>query len=591
VLSLFFIDVVEYYRSYTADGAQVKGKYAVMFEEEYRKAAAIPKYRTLFNDVDLESDATEVHDGYFSIDKKGTWTDTAENNQGNRENAERAYNLIMREKEKLLGFETKLKFIFSHSALREGWDNPNVFQICTLRDIRSERERRQTIGRGLRLCVDQNGARVRGFDTNTLTVIAAESYQQFAAGLQKEIEEATGIRFGIVEAHQFAGLVMVAADGTPVPMGMEQSRAIWEHLRDRGHIDAHGRVQETLKAALRDGTLSVPLSVVAEIAQINGLLRRLAGRVEILDADERRSVKPRPTVLLSDDFASLWDRIKHKTAYRVHFDNERLVDDCVRALRDAPPIARARLQWRKADIAIGKAGVEAVERAGASTVVLSESGVDLPDILTELQKRTQLTRRTIQRVLSASGRLHDFPRNPQHFIDLAAAAMNRCKRLAIVTGIVYQRLGDEHYYGLELFDEEMVGYLHRVIPDNECKSAYDHVLYDSGVEASFVEQLERNSDVKVFAKLPPRFVIMTPLGKYNPDWAVLVEVDGRERLYFVVETKGSLVDGDLREAEQARIACGRAHFRALRVMEPPAEYTVARTFEDVMNYAASLGNP
>src|ERR1017187_9120296 len=168
VLSLFFIDVVEHYRSYTADGAQVKGKYAVMFEEEYRKAAAKPKYHTLFNEVDLQSDGREVHDCYFTIDKKGTLTDTAENNQGNRENAERAYNLIMKDKEKLLGFETKLKFIFSHSALREGWDNPNVFQICAIREMGSERARRQTIGRGLRLCVNQQGERLRGFDINTL---------------------------------------------------------------------------------------------------------------------------------------------------------------------------------------------------------------------------------------------------------------------------------------------------------------------------------------------------------------------------------------------------------------------------------------
>jgi type III restriction enzyme len=179
VLSLFFIDVVEHYRSYTADGVPVKGKYAVMFEEEYRKAAAKPKYRTLYGDVDLATDATEVHNGYFSIDRKGTWTDTSENNQGSRDNAERAYNLIMREKEMLLSFDTKLKFIFSHSALREGWDNPNVFQICAIREMGTERERRQTIGRGLRLCVNQDGERLRGFEINTLTVVATEGYEQF----------------------------------------------------------------------------------------------------------------------------------------------------------------------------------------------------------------------------------------------------------------------------------------------------------------------------------------------------------------------------------------------------------------------------
>ena len=183
VLSLFFIDVVDHYRSYTPDGQPQKGKYALMFEEEYRRLAGHPDYQSLFKEVDVTTDATEVHDGYFSIDKRGTWTDTAENNQGNRDNAERAYNLIMRDKERLLSFDTKLKFIFSHSALREGWDNPNVFQICALREIGTERERRQTIGRGLRLCVNQQGERLHGFDINTLTVIATESYEQFAENL------------------------------------------------------------------------------------------------------------------------------------------------------------------------------------------------------------------------------------------------------------------------------------------------------------------------------------------------------------------------------------------------------------------------
>ncbi|MDP2856135.1 MAG: restriction endonuclease subunit R, partial [bacterium] len=258
VLSLFFIDAVEHYRKYGADGLPVKGKYAVMFEGEYARAIAKPKYHTLFHDVDVKSVASQVHDGYFSIDRKGTWTDTAEGNQGDRENAERAYNLIMKDKEKLLGFETKLKFIFSHSALREGWDNPNVFQICAIRDMGSERERRQTIGRGLRLCVNQQGERVRGFEINTLTVIATEGYEQFAANLQKEIEADTGIRFGIVEKHQFAAIPVTDAEGHITALGVPQSEAIWAHLRGEGFVDARGRVQDTLRRALREDTLWLP---------------------------------------------------------------------------------------------------------------------------------------------------------------------------------------------------------------------------------------------------------------------------------------------------------------------------------------------
>jgi type III restriction enzyme len=259
VLSLFFIDTVSRYRQYDADGNPVKGDYARIFEEEYQRLAKHPDYNTLFKEVDLSRAAEEVHDGYFSIDRHGGWADTAENNQANRDNAERAYNLIMKEKEKLLSFETPLKFIFSHSALREGWDNPNVFQICTLRDIQTERERRQTIGRGLRLCVNQQGQRLHGFEVNTLTVIATESYQQFADNLQKEIEEDTGIRFGIVEPHQFAAIAVTGPDGLPAPMGIDQSKSVWEHLKSAGYINAHGKVQDALKTAIKDGTLELPV--------------------------------------------------------------------------------------------------------------------------------------------------------------------------------------------------------------------------------------------------------------------------------------------------------------------------------------------
>ena len=258
VLSLFFIDRVDRYRKYDEAGNPHKGEYAEIFEEEYRRLARHPDYQSLFKQVDVQSDAPEVHDGYFSLDKKGVWFDTAENNQGNRDNAERAYHLIMQAKEKLLSFETKLKFIFSHSALREGWDNPNVFQICALREMGTERERRQTIGRGLRLCVNQEGTRLRGFDVNTLTVVATESYEQFAENLQKEIEQDTGIRFGIVEKHQFAAISVTDATGNAAALGIHQSGAIWNHLKENGMVDAKGKILDILRLALKDNTFHLP---------------------------------------------------------------------------------------------------------------------------------------------------------------------------------------------------------------------------------------------------------------------------------------------------------------------------------------------
>jgi type III restriction enzyme len=258
VLSLFFIDKVKNYREYDAGGVAIKGVYAEMFEAEYERAIALPEYQTLFQEIDLSHSAKDVHDGYFSVDKKGGWSDTLESNESARENAERAYNLIMKDKEKLLSFETPLKFIFSHSALREGWDNPNVFQICALREMSTERERRQTIGRGLRLCVNQLGERVRGFEVNTLTVIARESYEQFAENLQKEIENDTGVKFGVVEKHQFASLADILENGELGHIGMERSKQLWQHLNECGYVDSKGKVQDKLKLAIKNGSVSIP---------------------------------------------------------------------------------------------------------------------------------------------------------------------------------------------------------------------------------------------------------------------------------------------------------------------------------------------
>ena len=581
VLSLFFIDAVDRYRKYDDEGNATKGEYAQIFEDEYRRLANHPDYWTLFEGVDLTTAAEEIHNGYFSIDRKGGWTDTTENNQTNRDNAERAYNLIMKEKEELLSMETPLKFIFSHSALREGWDNPNVFQICALRDIRSERERRQTIGRGLRLCVNQDGQRLHGFDVNTLTVIAMESYEEFAENLQLEIEEETGIRFGVVEAHQFAVIPIPGDDGQMVALGFEASRVLWNHLKAEGYIDATGQIQDLLRKALKEDTLAVPEEFAEQQAEIAKLLRKLAGRLEIKDADQRCPIRPRQAVFNGTEFKALWDRIKHKTTYRVAFESEDLLAKCTRALQEAPTIPKTRLQWRKADIAIGQSGVEAAETIGAATVIMDEADNELPDVLTELQDRTQLTRRSIQRILSGSRRLADFKRNPQQFIELAEQAINRCKRQALVDGIKYQRLGDEHYYAQELFETtELTGYLKNMLASS--KSVYEQVVYESAIEANFADELEKNTAVKVYAKLPGWFAVPTPLGSYNPDWAVLVDTDEGNRLYFVVETKGSPFLSDLRNSETVKIACGKAHFNALKTGESPARYEVVTSVSELL---------
>jgi type III restriction enzyme len=585
VLSLFFIDSVERYRQYDADGNQVKGDYAKIFEEEYRRLAKHPDYQSLFKEVDMSTAAEAVHNGYFSIDKKkvgGKTVEVFKDTRGDTKADDDTYSLIMRDKEKLLGFETPLKFIFSHSALKEGWDNPNVFQICALRDMGTERERRQTIGRGLRLCVNQQGERLRGFEINTLTVVATESYEQFAENLQKEIEADTGIRFGIVEHHQFAGITVTGADGKPAPLGFDQSKALWQVLRDAGFVDHKGKVQDALKSALKNNTLTLPEPFAAQLPQIKEVLRKLAGKLEIKNADDRQQIKTRQAVLQSAEFKALWERIRHKTTYRVQFDNELLIQKCTEAIKDGPPITKTRLEWRKADLAIGKAGVEATETSTSAPVVLEERDVELPDVLTDLQDKTQLTRRSIHRILVGSGRLNDFTRNPQEFIEISADAISRAKRLAIVDGIKYQRLGAEEYYAQELFEqEELTGYLKNMMAVGN-RSVYEQVVYQSDTEKSFAEQLEKNEAIKIYAKLPAWFKVPTPLGSYNPDWAVLVEKDGAERLYFVVETKSSLFADDLRDRESAKIKCGEAHFDALAIGKNPARFVKATKLEDVI---------
>jgi type III restriction enzyme len=591
VLSLFFIDEVAKYREYDAEGNPQKGVYARMFEEEYERYRRHPDYQSLFKELDMEHAAEDVHNGYFSVDKKklgGKSIEVFKDTNGNTKADDDTYNLIMRDKERLLDLATPLKFIFSHSALREGWDNPNVFQICTLRDIRSERERRQSIGRGLRLCVDKNGERVQGFDTNTLTVIANESYEVFADGLQKELEDpitGIGIRFGVVAPDQFAAIAVTAEDGSVAPLGVEQSKVLRAALQEQGYLTSTGKVEDALRAAIKEGAVQLPEAFEPHRDAVVAILRKLAGRLEIKDADKRRDAIPvRRAVLDSPEFKALWDRIKHYTTYRVQFDNEKLIKDCTKFLRDSPRIAKARLQWRKAELAIGKAGIEATEQKGASIVTLDEADIELPDILTDLQNRTQLTRRSIQRILVECQRLDDFKRNPQQFIEQAAEAINSCKRLALVDGIKYQRIGDGQYYAQELFQEnELRGYIGNMLMNTQ-KAVYEHVVCDSDVERDFAAELEKNEAIKVYAKLPGWFKVPTPLGTYNPDWAILVMgEDGRERLYFVVETKGKVLGNVLRPEEAGKIDCGRAHFRALAIGEAPAEYVVERTVEGLLS--------
>ncbi len=566
VLSLFFIDRVANYRDYDDDGNPRPGKYAVWFEEEYAKLIRKPKYADLFKSVDIETAAEGVHDGYFAVDKKkdATGAERLKDSRGEGTTAadESAYQLIMRDKEKLLSFDSKLKFIFSHSALKEGWDNPNVFQICTLNETSSVMKKRQEIGRGLRIAVNQDGERVHGFDVNTLTVMANESYEDFAKKLQKEIEEDTGIRFGIVEKHLFANIPIETGDHSTKHLGVEASEALWKHLKDAGYIDAKGKVQDKLRGDLKSGQLQLPEDVSEHAGAIRGALTKVAGSLNIKNADERERVRLNKAVYLGAEFKELWDRIKHRTTFRVDFDPEKLIQTCADEINNSLVVGRARFVFRKSQAEINRGGVQMGD-ATEQSYTYEATDFAPPDIVSFLQNETNLTRRSIVEILRRSGKLEHFKRNPQKFIEQAAAIIQHQMRLFIVDGIKYQRIGDEEYSVQELFEnDELYGYLTRNMLKS-LKSAYEHVVYDSEVEAEFARRFELSDDVKVYAKLPRKFQIETPLGPYNPDWAVLVERDGKSRLYFVVESKGSLFTDALRPTEQAKIDCGKAHFKAL----------------------------
>ncbi|STB47604.1 type III restriction-modification system StyLTI enzyme res [Citrobacter koseri] len=437
-----------------------------------------------------------------------------------------------------------------------------MFQICTLNETTSVIKKRQEIGRGLRICVNQDGERVHGFAVNTLTVMANESYEQFAEQLQKEIENEEGIKFGVVEKHLFANIVVPVDDHNHEYLGAEASKQLWEHLQSEGYIDRKGKVQDSLKASLKNGTLALPEAFQPHAAQIVSVLKKVSGNLNIKNRDDKAKVSLNKAVYLSPEFQALWDRIKYKTTFRVDFDTNALIEKCAEEIKVNLQVGKARFTYRKAKAEIDRGGVHTEKTVEATSVYESRS-FDLPDLITYLQNETNLTRRTIVAIINKSGRLESFKNNPQKFIEQAGNIIKSQMRLFIVDGIKYHKIGDDQFYAQELFQQnELFGYLKDNMVKAE-KSVFDYVVYDSDIELEFASAFERNEDIKLYAKLPGWFKIDTPLGGYNPDWAVLIEKDGKEKLYFVVETKSTLFSVERRPEENAKIKCGYAHFEAL----------------------------
>jgi len=555
VLSLFFVDRVANYRDYDEAGHPVQGKFAEAFEATLAEFAKDSRYAPL---EWLKLSMDRLHNGYFAADKKGVLKDT----RGNTQADDQVYNLIMKDKELLLSEEEPLRFIFSHSALREGWDNPNVFQICTLNETRSAMKKRQEIGRGLRLPVNQFGQRVFDESVNKLFVMANESYDDFARALQTEYEEECGVTFGKVPITALARITQVV-DGEEKPIGREMAEVIKKALVEQEMLDTEGRIQPAFDPKRSDFKLELPEAQKELVPAVVDLLASYQIERHIRkDRDEgvNRLMKE---ISLSPEFLALWDRIKPRTTYRVEFETDTLVRRAVDGITRMERIEAPKIRVSAGQLDVRRGGV-ATRAVSVAEEQVSTEHQPVPDMLGYLQNETELTRSTLVRILKESGRLAEFFRDPQRFMDAIAHVLKYELHRLLVDGIKYERIegdGPEAQWEMMLFkNEELINYLTALQVDN---SLYEYIEYDSEVEREFACRLDQREDIKLFVKLPNWFKIDTPLDAYNPDWAIMKH-DG-QALYLVRETKSTKNFLKLRTSEADKVRCGQKHFDALGV--------------------------
>lgn len=555
VLSLFFIDRVANYRDYDSGGRPAPGKFAQVFEAELAALAKEERFKDL---AWLQEPVERLHNGYFAQDKKGGLKDTRGDTQADDE----VYNLIMKDKERLLSLDEPLRFIFSHSALREGWDNPNVFQICTLNETKSAIKKRQEIGRGLRLPVDQGGVRVFDESVNKLYVMANESYEDFAKALQTEYEQDCGVTFGKVPLTAIARLVRVV-DDQEQPIGREAAEAIRAALVSQNILDAEGRIQPAFDPKRKDFKLALPESHQELAPAVVDLLASYQIERHIRKDRDEGVNRLKKEVVLSPEFQALWDRIKPKTTYRVEFDTDKLISRSVDAIKRMTHIDKPSVLVNSGQLGIEKGGVTTAAVSAAEEQITCDNKA-VPDLLAYLQNEIELTRSTLVGILKKSGRLAEFFNNPQRFLDEVAKIIKHELHRLLVDGIKYERIlgaGPGSEWEMLLFEnEELINYLTAIHVD---KSVYDYVVYDSEVEREFAQRLNEREDIKLFVKLPSKFLIDTPIGQYNPDWAILKHQE--QALYLVRETKGTRDFLKLRTSEADKVRCGQKHFDALGV--------------------------
>ncbi len=565
VLSLFFIDKVASYLGDGVNNLDANGDFAAWFDELYaEELARQPEAKAI-----MPATALEARSGYFAQMKSGKGKNAVMTFKDSRKIKTKAdndaYELIMRDKARLLSMDEPVRFVFSHSALSEGWDNPNVFQICMLRDMASETERRQTIGRGLRLPVNQAGERISDTGLAQLTVVANESYQAFASALQNEYQKA-GVAIGFVRKQEFSRLP-ITVDGKETVLGAKRSADIWNHLHQRGYIDDQGEVQDRWVPEQLRFTIDLPEPYAEYEDDVINIVN--ACKMETIIKRKRKRVtrKLNKELYAAPGFEEFWDKITQRTTYRVNFERQALVDACVNRIKTAPKIEPIRIQVTRTKMTMTRGGTK------GSTLGLRGANLTgsypLPDIVAQLQEATSLTRKTIIDILIASGRLGEFLDNPNDFIKMASTCIQEELAHVVVEGIQYEKIGGSIYELRELQEdglEEKDRFLDRLYQvANTEKTDFDYVVYDSEVERQFAEYLDGREDIRLFMKLPDKFRIPTPVGDYNPDWAIIKTEEGQDRLYLIRETKSSLDPTKRRPGENAKINAAIKHFEAIGV--------------------------
>lgn len=566
VLSLFFIDKVASYLGEGMNNLDANGVFAEAFDAIYKQERAKNPATHEF----LPADPVEVRSGYFAQMKAGkgkhapmTFKDSSCKTKADDD----AYELIMKDKARLLSMDEPVRFIFSHSALREGWDNPNVFQICTLRDMSSQTERRQTIGRGLRLPVDQKGERIKDTEVAQLTVVANESYKAFASALQDEYKSA-GVEIGYVRKTEFARIPVVdPVTSNQTKLGTKRSGIIYDYLLSEGYINFAGEVMDTWEPELQDFSLNLP----DEFADYEEKVISIVDDCKI----ETFVKRPRPRVsrtlnkqvYATPEFEEFWEAITARTSYRVALDREDLITRSIASIKQAPPILPIRVQVTRTGLEITRGGPKNTELSTNYTQ-LGDS-YPLPDIISQLQEATSLTRKTIIDILLGSERIGDFLANPNDYIKMVTECIKTELAHTLIEGIQYEPIGGSIYELRELQadalkdKDRIIDQLYKVT--NKEKTDFDYLVMDSAVERKFAKYLDGREDVKLFMKLPDKFRIPTPIGDYNPDWAIIKVKDGTEHLYLVRETKSSQDPMKRRPSENAKINAAMKHFAAIGV--------------------------